>query len=490
MSRFPEISAIIPDLGRIFLFMGLVSCLPLIVGLLSGEWSVLPAMASAPAVFALVGLFLSRIRGTEREPPLSIALGSVALIWLVASFIGALPFTLGIGMPYTDAVFEAMSGWTSTGLTLIPNVDAVPMTLLFWRSLTQWMGGIGIVALTVALASRSSLTSFRLYRSEGRSETLMPSVVATAVQMWRIYFLLTVAGVALVLLSGVSLWDAVNISMTAIATGGFSVHTDGILYYDNPLLEVLIIPIMIAGALPFKIYYLMYFRHRFGAFGDRQAYLLFGLIAGVSAVVVFDLVYLSAVEPLLALRQGVFMVASAITCTGFNNTLVIEWSSVTVLFISFFMLIGGSSGSTAGGIKLSRIILGAESLLWWFRRLFHSGRALVPFRHEGRAVERRIAEYEISKNMLIVVLFFVVVFSATLLTMHLEGYGGFESSDVLFDVISAMSNVGLSTGYVNPGMTTASKWLFIGIMWAGRLEVIPVIALAMGLLRQVGPKRG
>ncbi len=393
-------------------------------------------------------------------------------------------------MPYTDAVFEAMSGWTSTGLTLIPDVDAVPMTLLFWRSLTQWMGGIGIVAFTVALASRSSLTSFRLYRSEGRSETLMPSVVATAVQMWRIYLLLTLAGVGLVLLSGVPLWDAVNISMTAIATGGFSVHTAGIMYYDNALLEALIIPIMIAGALPFKIYYLMYFRHHLGVFGDRQAYLLFGLIGIVSAIVAFDLVYLSAVEPVIAIRQAVFMVASAITCTGFNNALVIEWSSVTVLFLSFFMLIGGSSGSTAGGIKLSRIILGAESLVWWFQRLFRSSRAVIPFRHEGRPIERNIAEYEVSKNMLIVILFFVIVFSATLLTMHLEGYAGFESSDVLFDVISAMSNVGLSTGFVTPDMSTASKWLFVAIMWAGRLEVIPVIALAMGLLRQVSLKRG
>ncbi len=182
----------------------------------------------------MLGFLLTRIPEREREPPLSIALGSVALIWLVASLIGALPFVLGIGMPYTDAVFEAMSGWTSTGLTLIPDVDAVPRTILFWRSLTQWVGGIGIVAFTLALASRSSLTSFRLYRSEGRSETLMPSVVATAVQMWRIYLFLTAAGVGLILFSGVSLWDAINISMTAIATGGFSVHSAGIMYYQNP----------------------------------------------------------------------------------------------------------------------------------------------------------------------------------------------------------------------------------------------------------------
>jgi trk system potassium uptake protein len=479
MGRFTDLSAIAPDLGRIFLFMGQVSYLPLLVGIFYGEFAVLLPMASAPAAFTVLGFVLARTPGSERETPLSVTLGSVAAIWLVASFIGSLPFILGIGMPLTDAVFESMSGWTSTGLSLIPNVDAVPRTLLFWRSLTQWMGGIGIVAFSIALASRSSLTTFRLYRSEGRTETLMPGVVATAVQMWRIYLILTAAGVGLVLLSGIPLWDAVNISMTAISTGGFSVHSGGIMYYENPLLEVLIVPIMIAGALPFKIYYLLYFRRHLSLFEDSQARLLFLLIAFGVALVTYDLVVLTRVDPVLALREGLFMVTAAITCTGFNNTDPFAWSSVTVLFLSVLMLVGGSAGSTAGGIKLARVNLGTETLGWWFHRLYTSGRVLVPFRHDGRWVGVNIAEYEVSKNMLVVALFILTVFTGSILLLHLDPAPAFDSSDVIFDVVSAISNVGLSTGFVNPGMSTTGKWLFVLVMWAGRLEIIPVIVLTL-----------
>ncbi|MDD5419042.1 MAG: TrkH family potassium uptake protein [Methanomicrobiaceae archaeon] len=463
----------------------MISYLPLLVALFFHEISMLGPMATAPVAFTLIGLLLMRIKKAEIEIPLSVALGSVALIWLVSSLVGALPFVFGLGMPYTSSVFEAMSGWTSTGLSLMPSVDDAPRTLLFWRSLTQWLGGIGIVALTTAVASHSSLTHFRLYRSEGRSEAFMPSVVATAMAMWRIYVLLTLLGVGLILLSGVPLWDAVNIAMTAIATGGFSVHSAGIMYYRNPLLEVLIIPIMIAGALPFKVYYLMYHRKRLGLFGDAQAHLLIALILFGSMVAMYDLIVLTSTATMDALRQSLFTITSAATCTGFNNADPFLWPSVTVLFISLFMLIGGSSGSTAGGIKLSRVILSYEMLIWWFRRLYSSPRAHRALRHEGKPIEHRIAEYEISKNALIVVIFVLAVFVATLVVLHFDPSGTLSSSDVLFDVISAMSNVGLSTGYVNPGMSTASQWMFIFLMWFGRLEVIPVMVVVVGLYRAI-----
>ncbi len=480
--QFPIIA---PDMGRIFLFIGLISCIPLPVGLYYGELPLLLPMASAPAGFLAIGGLLALIPKAEGEARLGVALSAVALIWLVAALVGALPFTLGLGMPYTDSVFEAMSGWTSTGLSLVPSVDATPRTLLFWRSLMQWMGGLGIVAFTVAMAGRSGLTQFRLYRSEGRSETFMPSVVATAMQMWRIYVVITAISVGLVLTSGVSLWDAVNIVMTAISTGGFSVHSAGILYYDSPLLEMLTIPVMIAGALPFRLYYLLYYRRRFGVLADPQANLLFVLILIGCAVVTTDLVSFASLEPALALRRGIFMTVSGITCTGFQNADPLEWPSVTVIFLAALMLIGGSAGSTAGGMKLGRIILGIESLIWWFRRLYVGWRALVPLRHDGRPIQEHLAEYEISKNMLIIVLFILSVLASTLVLLHLEPTAQFESSDVIFDVVSAIANVGISTGFVDPGMSTASKWLFIFIMWFGRLEIVPVIALAVGTARRL-----
>jgi trk system potassium uptake protein TrkH len=484
MTHLWVFSTIARDMGRILWFIGAISTLPLLVGIYYQEYGYLIAMATAPLIFGMLGFWLGRTPPTEREASLSVVIASVALIWLIASLVSALPFVLGIHLSFTDSVFEAMSGWTSTGLSLIPSVDNTPHILLFWRSLTQWMGGLGIVAFTVAMASRSSLTHFRLYRTEGRSEAFMPSVVATAVQMWRIYLILTGISIAIILISGISLWDAVNLAMTAISTGGFSVHSTGILYYQNPLLEYLLIPVMIAGAMPFELYFMIYYRRHFGFFGNRQAQLLLLFIAVVSLAVGLDLILYHVDNPLLAIRHSLFTVTSAITCTGFQNADVFSWTSVTVVLLSVFMLIGGSAGSTAGGIKLSRVVLWYETLQWWFRKTFNeSSHAIIPLRHDGKPIQNIATGHEVSKNLLIAMLFVLTVIIGSLIVLHVGGAGRFDSFDVVFEIISAISNVGLSTGYVNPGMSVFAKWVFILVMWLGRLEILPVIVLTVGVAR-------
>ncbi len=388
MDRIEQFSIIAQDIGSIFRYMSVVTVLPLAVAVIyGGEWEMILPMASVPAVLAILGTVLLRVppREDREAPPLSTALMAVALIWLAIALVSALPFCLGLGVSYLDAVFEAMSGWTDTGLTMMRSVDDLPRTLLFWRSLMQWLGGIGIVAFTVAMASRTGLTQFRLYRSEGRSEALMPSVVATGgFEMWKIYLVLTAASIGLILLSGVPVWDAVNIALVAISTGGFSVHSGGIPFYNNPLLEVLIVPVMIAGALPFKLYYLLYRQKGVQFFGDQQARLLFMLVALGIVVITWDLVTLTATDLPTAIRHALFMSAAAATSTGFQvASPPNEWASVTILFLAMLMVIGGASGSTAGGIKLSRVVLGFQSLVWWFRRMFVSGKVLVPFKYDA-----------------------------------------------------------------------------------------------------------
>lgn len=483
MDRIEQFSIIAPDIGNIFRFMSAATAVPLVVAVIYREWEMILPMVSVPVVLFLLGTLLVRVPREEREAPLSAALMAVALIWLTIALVSALPFCLGLGISYLDAVFEAMSGWTDTGLTMMRSVDDLPRTLLFWRSLMQWLGGIGIVAFTVAMASRTGLTQFRLYRSEGRSEALMPSVVATGFEMWKIYLALTAASIALVLVSGVPLWDAVNIALVAIATGGFSVHSEGIPFYNNPLLEVLIVPVMIAGALPFKLYYLLYRQRGVRFFEDQQARLLFMLVALGIVVIAWDLVTLTATDLPTAVRQALFMAAAAVTSTGFQVASPNEWASVTVLFLAMLMVIGGSSGSTAGGIKLSRVVLGFQSLIWWFRRMFVSGKVLVPFKYDGKVIPKNIADLEVSRNMLTIMLYFLIIFVATILVMHLQPTS-FDSSNVIFEVVSAMCNNGISTGFVSPDMADPAKALFILVMWIGRLEVIPVIMLVMGVLKR------
>ncbi|MGB4280462.1 MAG: potassium transporter TrkG, partial [Methanoculleus sp.] len=445
MDRIEWFSIIARDIGSIFRFVSVATAVPLIVAVIYREWDMILPMVTVPTVLFLLGTLLVRIPREEREAPLSAALMAVALIWLIMALVSALPFHLGIGVPYLDGVFEAMSGWTDTGLTVMRSIDEMPHTLLFWRSLMQWLGGLGIVAFTVAMASRSGLTQFRLYRSEGRSEALMPSVVATGIEMWKIYVVLTIASIGLILLSGVPVCDAVNIALVAIATGGFSVHAEGIPFYNNPLLELLIVPVMIAGALPFKVYYLIYRRRGARFIDDQQARLLFVLIAIGIAVITWDLVMLSELDLPTALHQALFMTAAAVSSTGFQVVSPNAWASVTVLFLAMLVLIGGSSGSTAGGIKLSRVVLGFQSLVWWFRRMFVSGKVLVPFRHEGRVIPKNVADLEISRNMLVIMLYLLIIFVSTILVMHLQPTS-FDSSNVIFDVTSAMCNTGISTG--------------------------------------------
>ena len=483
MDRFEQFSTIAPDIGNIFRYVSIGTAVPLVVAVIYREGEMILPMASVPVAFFLLGTLLTLVPRQEREAPLSAALMAVALIWLISALVSALPFVLGLGVPYLDAVFEAMSGWTDTGLTLMPSVEDLPRTLLFWRSLMQWLGGIGIVAFTIAMASRTGLTQFRLYRSEGRSEALMPSVVATGMEMWKIYLVLTAASIGLILVSGVSLWDAVNIALSAISTGGFSVHSEGIPFYKNPLLEVLIVPVMIAGALPFKLYYLLYRRKGVRFFDDQQARLLFILVALGIVVVTWDLITLSATDIPTAVRQALFMSAAAVTSTGFQVASPNEWASVTVLFLSMLIVIGGASGSTAGGIKLSRVVLGFQSLLWWFRRMFVSGKVLVPFKYDGKVIPKNIADLEVSRNMLIIMLYFLIIFVATVLVMHLQPTS-FDSSNVIFEIVSAMCNNGMTAGFVSPDMADSAKVLFILIMWIGRLEIIPVIMLFMGVFKR------
>jgi trk system potassium uptake protein len=483
MRRLRHLSTIIADLGDIFVFVAPVTCVPLAVAVLFSEWNMLLPMAAVPVIFFLLGIALRRIPRSDRGLRLSTALCSVALFWFFCAMISGIPFMLGLQMDFTDALFEGMAGWTGTAFSLMPVIDTAPRTLLFWRSYMQWISGIGIIAFAITTASSTGLFPSKLFRTEGRDEALMPSVIATGRSLWKIYGFLTFMAIGLILFSGLSLWESVNLALSAISSGGFCIHQQGILYYNSLFLEFLLIPVMIAGALPFKLYYLVLENHRLSLFGDEQVKLFFVLLGTGVAVLTYDLMFFEDLGLSLALEQAVFMTVSAITTTGFQIANLHTWASVTLLFLAMIVFIGGCSGSTAGGIKLSRISLAIRALVWWFRRLFVSGKVLIPFKIEGRIIPKATAELEAAKNMLVIILSVITVFVATLavLQVHLTS---FSLTEVVFEVVSAFSTSGITTGYVSPDMPVISKWIFIGVMWIGRLEVIPVVMLFIALIRE------
>ena len=480
MERSEYLSILAGEMGVIFRILGIVTCIPLVIVPLTGEWGMFLPMASVPVAFTLLGRALSLRHPPQGEARLSIVLGAVAIIWFSAAVIGALPFTLGAGMPYVDSLFESMSGWTCTGLSLIPVPEMMPATLLFWRSFMQWLGGIGMVAFTVSVLARSSLTNARCVRPGVESEPLIPSLISTGKEMWQIYVLLTLGSLLLILLTGVPLWDAVNLAMSAISTGGFTIHAAGIAFYENPLLEFALVPVMLAGSLPFMIYYMLYTKRRWTLFQDNQARLIVGLVALGTISILFDLVYLTGEDPLTAFRHALFMSVSAITTTGFQNVSLQLWASVSVILLIMLMAIGGASGSASGGIKAYRVLLGYHGLIWWLKRIFVPAKIVVPFEYQGRVIENDVAENEVRNSMLVIMLYFVTVSVATVITLHFSAIF-FESTAVIFDVVSAMSNVGITTGFVSPDMPYVAKWVFIFVMWIGRLEIVPVVLIAFKL---------
>ncbi|MDD1694769.1 MAG: TrkH family potassium uptake protein [Methanoregula sp.] len=485
MRRLGYLSTIIADLGDIFTFIAPVTCVPLIVAVLFSEWDMLLPMATVPAIFFITGMVLKRLPRSRHGNRLSTAMCSVALFWFTCAMVSGIPFMLGLHMGFTDAVFEGMAGWTGTAFSMIQSLDTAPYTLLFWRSYMQWVGGIGIIAFTVAMASSTGLFRSKIFRNESREEPLLPGVVAAGRSLWKIYAVLTFCAIGLILFTGLSLWESVNLALSAISTGGFTLHDGGILYYHSVALELLLIPIMIAGALPFKLYFLILEHRRLSLFGDEQVRLFFLFLGVGTAVLTYDLVFFSDLDSVSALGQGFFMAVSALTSTGFQTVDLRMWAGVTLLFLTMLTFIGGAAGSTAGGIKLDRVAFAFRALLWWFRRLYVSGKVLVPFRIEGRVIPKPTAELETAKNMLVIILSVITIFVASLavLQYHLTTY---SLTEIVFQVVSAFATCGINTGYVSPDMPIISKWIFILVMWIGRLEVIPVVILFLALLR--GPE--
>ncbi|MFA4875949.1 MAG: potassium transporter TrkG [Methanoregula sp.] len=482
MQRFSHLTTIVADLGDIFVFIAPITTIPLIVAVLFAEWGMLIPMALVPAIFFGAGLVLRKVPRHERGVRLSTALCSVALSWFFCALISGLPFVLGLHMGFLDALFEGMAGWTGTAYTMLASPDTAPNTLIFWRSYMQWISGIGIIAFSIALASNSGLFRSRIFRSESRDEPLMPGIMHAGRAIWKIYGVLTFFAIGLILFAGLSLWDSVNLALSAISTGGFTPHSEGILYYHSPLLELILIPIMIAGALPFKLYYLIAENRRLSLFGDEQVKLFFLFLAAGVVVLTYDLIFFGNLDLLPALQQGLFMTVSSITTTGFAVANIHTWASVTLLFLAMITFIGGAAGSTAGGIKLDRIAFAYRALTWWFQRLYVSGKVLIPFRIEGRVIPRTTAELLAAKNMLVIILSVVIIFITTLVIIqfHLTTYTVME---IVYSVVSAFSTCGINTGYVTPDMPVISKWTMIFVMWIGRLEVIPVVMLFLALFR-------
>lgn len=480
-----DLKTILRDIGGILIIAGLVMGSVLVISWIYSEEEVIIGIL-LPALIAIeIGLVLKLLCRNAENPELRHAMITAALSWLIIAALSALPFIMIEGMTPLDSFFEGMSGWTGTGLTMIPQPSKLTHTLQFWRSLMQWVGGVGVIVLMVSILARPGTGAYVLYKSEAREEKIRPSIVSTVRTIWWIYLLFTVVGVVLFFGAGMPLWDAINHGMTGLATGGFSIKDNSIASYDSPLIEAAIIPIMFLGAIPFLIHYRVLKGDYRSFIKDVQCKAML-IIVGIGCLVLMAEHYITGMDILGSIRFSVFQFISGLTCTGFQTTDIHLWSPTAQIIVSFSMVIGGAAGSTAGGIKLIRAVLAYKGSGLWFKRASLPRRAIISFRLGDRILSEDNANKMIAETMLITVLWIIFLFLGIIVMLHLVS-ADYGLSDVILEVASAQGNVGLSTGITGPDMSPFAKIMLIFNMWIGRLEIIPIMMLFRSLIRGLKP---
>jgi trk system potassium uptake protein TrkH len=494
------------DVGRIVQAVSLLIVVSIIVAAVNGEFYTIPAFVVSALIIGGIGTGLVRGYRDAAPPEKREAMVTAATAWGVIGVLGSLPFlliawtiqvdpypawtntppmdsTTAVFLHPLDAVFESMSGFTGTGLTMAAVEDELPRALHWWRSLSEWIGGVGVIVLTVAILRRSGgAGSYTLYESEARSEKIHPSIVTTVREIWKIFVGLTLGSIALFLLVGMPPWDAINHGMTGIATGGFSVHAESIGHYDSPLIEYATVPVMVAGSIAFPVHYLIAngeIRNFYADLQTRWVFIWFSVGSLVMVAILHANGQYATIEE--TVRLGLFQFVSATSNTGFGTATIgggteQVWSAGATLLACVGMLTGAAAGSTVSGLKLIRVITLVKGTVWQIRKVFQPDSAIRYLRLGDRNLDETQAQREYTEATVVFVLWltFLAVGVAVLLRVLSPAH---PLEYVIFDVMSAQSNVGLDAGITGPTMPGTAKAMLILNMWVGRLEIIPVAVL-------------
>ena len=430
-------------------------------------------------------IFLSR-RGENKRMRRADNFLIVALSWIVFSIVGMVPFLCLTDMNLPSAFFETMSGFTTTGATCITDIDSLPKSLLFWRAMTQWIGGLGIVVFSFALIPVYEMKNSNLYSAEVTGlglDKLRPKIGSTARRVLLIYLVLTSACAFLYWLGPMNLYDAVCHSFTTIATGGFSTHTASIAYFHSSYIEYIASLFMIISSINFSLYYYMSIHRSRVLFTNEEVRVFIGYIA--VAVVGFMLLFYFAPVPESAqgllpkgfeetFRSALFHVSTVATSTGFSAQKFdyVAWGASFWMPTVVIMAIGACAGSTAGGIKVIRIIICVKSA---FNELMHP-RAVLGVR-VGKQI---VPEHKVRQALAFIFIYILLV----VIAMTCYSLLGADVDTALGSSISMLSNVGPATGATGPASTFANvpasgKWLMSAYMLIGRLEIFTVLFLLM-----------
>ena len=459
--------------GRILLAEALLLLLPACVSLWYGEDAVWAFLITAGIALA-VGLALFLIfRPKDTVIYAKEGFAIVALVWIGMSLVGALPFYITGQIPrFADAFFETVSGFTTTGASILENVEDMSRGLLFWRSFTHWLGGMGVLVFVMALLPNVTDRSIHIMRAEMPGPVvgkLVPKVRDTAKILYLIYIGLTTLEIVFLLAGGMPLFDSAVHAFGTAGTGGFGIRADSLGGY-SPYLQWVVAIFMLLFGINFNLFYLMLIRRFKTALRSEEMWIYFGL-AGTAAVLILCNIYSLYGNFAEALRHSVFQTASILTTTGYSTVDFNLWPGLARTVLLLLMFVGGCAGSTAGGIKVSRIILMLKMIFREVRQMVRP-RSVNPVRFEGKTVEENTLK-SVSAYFLI---YLICFFSAFLLI----SWEPFDFETKFTAVVACFNNIGPGFGAVGPaanfaGFSTFSKYVLSSAMLLGRLEIFPLL---------------
>ncbi|WP_245915721.1 TrkH family potassium uptake protein [Mangrovibacterium marinum] len=449
----------------------------MLVALLYHGSDVLPLLNSALITLGVGGLAVATMFKAEKRFSKNDGFIIVSLVWIVFSLFGSLPYLLSNSIPrLSDAFFETMSGFTTTGSSVLNDIEALPHGILFWRSLTQWLGGMGIIVLSLAILPVFGIGGMQLFAAEVPGpvpDKLNPRIQQTAKNLWAIYVLFTVVESLLLWAGGMSFFDAINHSFTTMATGGYSTKQASVAYWDSPFIQYVIIFFMVIAGTNFTLSYSA-LTGKFDKVYKNEEFKYYILFIVIFTAIIFSgLLLTTQLGYEQAFRDTLFQVVSIITTTGYATADYLTWTPFLMVLIFTLFFFGGSAGSTGGGIKIMRIVLLLKNSYYELRRLLHPN-AIIPVRFNKRSVSEQIITNVLAFFMIYLMIFFV---STTLFTL------------IDPDLNSAMGAVATSLGNIGPGLgnygpaenfsqvPAVGKWFLSFLMLLGRLELFTVLVL-------------
>ena len=403
----------------------------------------------------------------------------VTIVWIAFAIFGMLPFLIGGYIGHvTDAFFETMSGLTTTGATIIDQVEGLPHGILFWRSLTQWIGGLGIVFFTIAIIPSFVGGSIKVFAAEATGpikSKMHPRLTTTAKALWGIYLLLTAVCAVCFWFFGMSPFDAVNYSMTVTATGGFATHDASTGYFNNAAIDYTAIVFMFLSGVSFALLYAILFQGKAKQlFKNAEFRFYTALTLTATVVIVYFLLRYNHYTVSDAIRYALFQVVSFVTTTGMFNEDAAQWHHITWVVLSLCMFFGGCAGSTAGGFKCARGVIALKILRNEVRRMVHP-KALLPVKVNNTSVH--------SPSQITLLAFFIAYITLCFTAYFIMILAGVDSTNSITIALSCGSNVGPTLGLeIGPTMSWSIlpplvKWILSGLMLMGRLEIFTVLVI-------------